>query len=379
LFRRTDCPDMIVERIKRTSPYLRLKAFYEKYERVLIPGTLVLGLIIDFLTFHSVRVETFLKLLTAYLVVAGALIAFMHIYDARWEAKTGEWLRYVRVAVPILIQFAFGALLSASFLFYWFGGSIFVSWPFILIIVFLLTANDVLREYYMKPVTQIGVYFFLLFTIGTVLFPYVLRSIDPRVFVITAVVAVGAITVYVVVLSRFVPKIQQKRRAVFGVVVGITMFISGLYVSGVLPPIPLSVRDVGVYHRVELANGKYELTTERETLLERIVPGQTIHIQEGDPVYVFTAIFAPTDLNTTIYHRWQMYNEDTDDWVEKDRLSFSIVGGRAEGYRGYSLKRAVSTGVWRVDIETETEQVLGRIHFRIEQVEKTPKKRRVTR
>jgi hypothetical protein len=370
---------MIVDRIQRTSPYLHLKALYEKYERVLIPGTLVLGLVIDFITFHSIRIETFLKLLTWYLVVAGVLIAFMHVYDESWEEETGDRLRYVRVATPVLLQFAFGALLSASFLFYWFGGSIFVSWPFIVTIVFLLTANDVFREYYMKPVTQIGVYFFLLFTIGTILFPYALRSIDPRVFALTAVVAVVLMMVYVAVLSRFVSRIRQKRKHIAAVVLGITIFISGLYVSGLLPPIPLSVRHAGVYHGVERMEGRYELIAEQETFLERIVPGQKIHIQPGDPVYVFTAIYAPTDLDTTIYHRWQTYDEALNEWVEKDRLSFPIIGGRADGYRGYSLKRAVSEGVWRVDIETETEQVLDRIHFRIKRVNDPPETRRVTR
>lgn len=370
---------MIVERIKQTSPYLRLKEFYHRYERILIPGTLVLGLLVDFLTFRSIRIETFLQLLTGYLVVAGGLIAFVHVYDARWEAKTGDWLRYVRVVVPVLLQFVFGALLSASFLFYWFAGSIFVSWPIILVIVFLLTANDVLREYYMKPVSQIAVYFFLLLTIGTVLFPYVLRSIDPRVFFITTFFAIGIIVVYVGMLSRFVPKIRRKRKVIATVVLGVTMFVSGLYISGVLPPIPLSVRDAGVYHDIERVNGRYVATTESETLLERIVPGKTIHIRDGEPVYVFTAIFAPTDLDTTIYHRWQVYNEEIDEWVDKDRLSFPITGGRVDGYRGYSLKRAVSDGLWRVDIETKTEQVLGRIHFRIKTIDELPELRRVTR
>ncbi|MFQ5627716.1 MAG: DUF2914 domain-containing protein [bacterium] len=46
----------------------------------------------------------------------------------------------------------------------------------------------------------------------------------------------------------------------------------------------------------------------------------------------------------------------------------NYVPGRDKGYRGYTFKRHVQPGDWRIDVEIETgalRQVLGRIDFEI--------------
>ncbi len=90
---------------------------------------------------------------------------------------------------------------------------------------------------------------------------------------------------------------------------------------------------------------------------------------EGDTVFCFTAIFAPTKLTKTTYHHWQRFFPNRQSWVTTDRLGYQMTGGRGEGYRGYTYKRQVSAGKWRVDVETEEGLLLGRIKFKIEEVE----------
>ena len=53
-----------------------------------------------------------------------------------------------------------------------------------------------------------------------------------------------------------------------------------------------------------------------------------------------------------------------------NKLSFGIVGGRKEGYRGFSLSSNVSSGKWRVFVETKRGQVLGKVAFKVKIVEK---------
>ena len=129
-------------------------------------------------------------------------------------------------------------------------------------------------------------------------------------------------------------------------------------------PFPLAWREAGVYHNVSHTGDKYVLTGERQSFWQKLRPGQTIHLAAGQAVYVYTAIFAPTDLSTRIYHRWQYYDENKKIWLDKDRLSFAINGGRLLGYRGYSLKHNLTLGRWRVLAETERGQVMGRINFK---------------
>ena len=146
--------------------------------------------------------------------------------------------------------------------------------------------------------------------------------------------------------------------------------MNALYFANIIPPIPLSLRESGVYHNIIRSGSGYILEQERKTFFQKLIPGQTVHVNQGERVYVYTAIFAPSDLKTRIYHHWEYYDKNKNDWVDRDRLSFNISGGRKLGYRGYSFKSAVEPGKWRVIAKTENGQVLGRVSFRIKGVER---------
>jgi hypothetical protein len=50
-------------------------------------------------------------------------------------------------------------------------------------------------------------------------------------------------------------------------------------------------------------------------------------------------------------------------------MPFSIDGGRDGGYRWYSRKTSVRPGRWRVQIQTQTGQILGEVAFTVKQAE----------
>ncbi|HYE60099.1 MAG TPA: DUF2914 domain-containing protein, partial [Candidatus Kapabacteria bacterium] len=352
------------EHIKNIIRYHQIKAWYQRYERILIPGTLLIGVIFDWFTFTSISIVSTFILLFVYAFLAGVLIAWSSIYDAR-GLETGKALSYLRFATPLLIQFLFGALLSGSFIFYWFSGALVVSWPFIILIVVLMVGNDVFRHYYLRPVIQMSIYFFILFSLFSIVVPYLFNSLSPWLFVMAGVGSTACIALYMWLLSRVVPGMWEKRIQFFIPIASIVVLMNGFYFLNVIPPIPLSIRDAGVYHMVERQGSEYRLTGEKESWWERFMPGMTIHVTPGDPVYVYTAIFAPSDLNINIVHRWQYYNEKQQAWISVNKLSFSLTGGRREGFRGFSRKTAVQPGKWRVYVETTRGQVLGRLSFQI--------------
>ena len=152
----------------------------------------------------------------------------------------------------------------------------------------------------------------------------------------------------------------------------ILVFMNGLYFLNIIPPIPLSLREAGVYHRVTRAGQDYELSMEKESILQRLFFGKTIHVMKNSPVYIFTSVFSPADLNTEIVHVWQRYDENKKEWQTVNKLSFLLKGGRQEGYRGYSLSNNVVPGKWRVYVETKRGQVLGKISFTVKQVFSLP-------
>ena len=91
-----------------------------------------------------------------------------------------------------------------------------------------------------------------------------------------------------------------------------------------------------------------------------------MHWRAGEDLYVFTQIFAPTKLETTINHNWQWYNEAERSWENRDTIPISISGGRADGYRGFSRKSSLEYGLWRVKTTTPNGQVLGFTRFEVQ-------------
>jgi hypothetical protein len=70
-------------------------------------------------------------------------------------------------------------------------------------------------------------------------------------------------------------------------------------------------------------------------------------------------------LETQIVHHWQHFSSEQNAWMTTDRIRYDVTGGRQNGYRGVTFKQHAPPGRWRVDVETPTGQVLGRISFRI--------------
>lgn len=356
---------MVKELIKRTYEK-RVKTFYEKYERWFIPGFLLVGFIFDVITFRTLQIETTFLILGIYAFISAIVILFIGVYDSLPTPPQNAVARYLRVVVSPITQFTFGALLSSALLFYWFSGSFSASWPIMAPIVLLMTTNEVFRQYYLRPTVQMGVYSFVLFSYFTILFPYLFNSLSAFVFILGGATSLLVIYLLVKALARFSAMTEDKRVRMMTAAIMVFIIMNMLYFSNVIPPIPLSIRDAGVYYELQGANGEYTFVGEEEAFLDRILPGVTIHRNPGEPVYVYTAIFAPAKLKTTIYHDWQYFDPLSKKWVSRDRLSFTIHGGRDEGFRGYTMKTSLQEGKWRVIVETQRGQVLGRIPFTLE-------------
>jgi hypothetical protein len=346
--------------------YQKIKSWYLRYERVLMPATLVVGFFTDYLTFTNIQIHTTLTILSGYWLLALFVIIFIHLYDGE---RLTHRLRYVRLFAPLAIQFLFGALLGGSFIFYWFSGSISVSWPIIGLFVVLMLSNDGFRHYLENPFVQMGVYSFITLSLLSVLLPFWQNSLSPSLFVLAGCISVVVIGQLIVLIS-YIRRYQIKQKLLLFIpMLAVVSVMNIFYFANIIPPIPLLIREAGVYHSVVRSGGLYKLTGEAESGLQKFLPGQALHLTSAERAYVYSAIFAPAQLHTTIVHRWQYFDEAQGEWIEKDVLSFAVSGGRKEGYRGYSWKSNVAAGKWRVDIATERGQVLGRVRFTVIRVD----------
>lgn len=340
-------------------PIFTLKHFYDRYERIMIPTMLIAGTALDFVTFKTISIESSFILLAVYILVAGLMIVVINM-----DNKLTTWPR-LKIMAPVINQFLVGALLSGSLVFYWFSGALSVSWPIVIFIALLMTTNEVFRHFYLKAEAQIGILFFIVFSFFSLALPYAFNSLNSWLFVFSGAVSLLIIYLFVLLLAKSSVIVQLIKHRIILIVSTVFVFMNVLYFGNIIPPIPLSLREAGIYHSITKTDGEYLLQGETESWIDRFLPGQNVHITVGETLYAYTAIFAPTDLNTLIVHDWQFYDEATGDWVSQGKYSFNIAGGRQDGFRGYSQKSAIKPGKWQVLVETPRGQVLGRIPFTI--------------
>lgn len=346
--------------------YQRVKSFHSRYERWLMPLALVAGFLIDYFTFTNVRINITLILLSIYWIAAGLAIACINICDA---GKMPKAFGYIRLFAGLLMQFTFGALLGGSLVFYWFSGAISVSWPFIALIALLMLSNDVFRKYFSKLAVQIGVYFFITLSFFSLILPFIFNSISVWLFVAAGIMSLSVFYLYINFLAFARESVRQKKILLFALIIAVFAVMSLLYFTDIIPPIPLSIREAGAYHSIKRSNGKYVLSGEPETFWQRLAPGQTLHLAPGERAYLYTAVFAPAEFNTTILHHWQYYDEKQKNWVTLGKLPFSITGGQKEGYKGYSWISNPAPGKWRTYTQTQHGQTLGKIMITIKRAE----------
>ena len=62
-------------------------------------------------------------------------------------------------------------------------------------------------------------------------------------------------------------------------------------------------------------------------------------------------------------------------WELQDSIPIDIIGGRAQGFRGYGFKSNYQPGAWKVEVETTNRwtREIGRIYFVVESVPEGPR------
>ena len=153
----------------------------------------------------------------------------------------------------------------------------------------------------------------------------------------------------------------------------IFMLVNFLYFTNLIPPIPLSLKDAGVYHTIQKnKEGNYYVTYEDIGWKGYLQFYPDFKEVPEEPVYAFSAIFSPKYLNITVLHEWQHYDDAQNKWATERVISLQVVGGRDGGFRTYSSRSNLVEGKWRVNIKTEQGQIVGRLRFNVVLVDEEP-------
>lgn len=353
--------------------FQKIKRGYERYERRLSSAALIVGFIVDNLTLRRIDLPFENFVLFSYLTLAGLGIFLLNLYDG--EVIKSRFLS--RFNLPLIlvfvIQFSFGALFSAFFVFYSRSASLVSSWPFMLIVVGMLIGNEFFKKHYARLAFQMSIYFLAVFTFMIFFVPVMSRSIGAWEFILSGALSLLIVWGLVYLLSKFIPtRVNRSKNPLMLSILSIYLVINFFYFLNIIPPIPLALKSADIYHSIERVGGDYRVLTESRPWYSFLFLRDQYYISSpSSDAYAFSSVFAPTDLRTNIVHEWQFRNE-SGDWITKSRIEFHISGGRGDGYRGYSVKNNITPGIWRVNVKTPRGQLIGRKSFEVIRVNSSP-------
>ena len=333
----------------------------ERYERHISSVALVVGFVIDNLTLTRIDLWIDHIVIVAYIIVAVSSIIVVHL------PKKGALISRVQPFAPLPMQFAFGGLFSSFFVFYSHSAALASSWFFLLFLSALLVGNEFFKKRYERLAFQFGIFYIALFSYFVFIVPVLTKRMGAGIFLLSGAASIALMSVFIFLLAFIAPlRMREERKVLTKIIAAIFVAMNVLYFLNIIPPIPLALKEAGVYYSVtRTQDGNYILKGEPRAwyaFLKRPV----LHISQGAPAYFYSAVFAPTELKTRIVHQWEFFDESRGMWIVSSRVQFAIVGGRDGGYRGYSFKTNVAPGLWRVSVETERGQLLGRRQFKLE-------------
>src|SRR5665213_1349177 len=207
------------------------------------------GFVFDALVIHRIDDASVLIQQGVYLTVCGLLLARL----IAWQHRRPEFPRLL-AGLPNwgawLLHFMLGTLLNAYTLFYFKSGSGLTAILFFVVIALLLLINELPWMHALGPVVLYALYSFCLTSYFAYLYPVLLGRIRWWMFVL----AIASSVVPLLLIARFHHQRTGDRQHVVRHALipslGVQVLLLTLYIFGLIPPVPLSLMEIGIYPTV---------------------------------------------------------------------------------------------------------------------------------
>ena len=243
-----------------------------------------------------------------YLLVISAILLHMLLQQDAPPADPsgrGVFVRWYYEYRSPLVHFLMGALLNLYAIFYFKSSSLLVSCGFLGVIVVVLLANEVRRVKSLGLPFKFALLSLCLLSFSAYLVPMLIGAIGLWIFLLSMLV--GSVPLLLAawrIRSAAPEKFPLARRQILVplgcVVIGFLTF----YFFRLIPPVPLSIPFIGVYHQVERTPDGYRLSHERASWRVWHNGDQNFLAQPGDRVYVYFRIFSPSGFQDQVQMRW---------------------------------------------------------------------------
>jgi hypothetical protein len=339
-------------------------AFYEKHEHKLSLAFFLGGFLFDIFTLSDIDDPLSIAQQVAYLAIMALVLGYDFIHGEEGALQHGpKFARKAWAYRMLLFHFVLGSLLSVYSLFFLKSASFFSSAVFVAMLLALMVGNE------LKSVQQSGIDFKIALFVITVfcffsmMVPIVLGFVGRVPFLLALLLTLGCLWAFYRFLKGRVGTILLRRRLLApGAIVAVAFTV--FYLVGWIPPVPLSIQKMGIYHGVAKAGDAYQLQHQNPWWKFWRYGDQDFRARPGDKVYFFAGIFSPARFDDSIFIRWSQKNPRLG-WQSSDRIPLHVTGGRRGGYRGFTMKQNYGEGDWRVSVETSDGREIGRMYFTI--------------
>jgi Protein of unknown function (DUF2914) len=286
-------------------------------------------------------------------ILLGYLLGAAIILVVLGRGAQFRWSNYLNDA----LQFLFGGIFSALFIFYFLSSSNLPSFIFVGGLAALLIGNEFLASRYTRLTLSWAFFALCAIMFFNFALAHLFRSINTFWFYLGTFLALG--------LVLGLRRMSRPEAGSIKPAAGVALLLLALHIVNWIPPVPLVKKQMVIAHNVRRTANGYIADIESPGLRFWRTSSATFHRRGGEPVYCFTSVFVPTGISTTIRHRWEVYDERRGAWQTTTVRAFRIAGGRQSGYRGYTYKQNVTPGKWRVTAEASSGAAIGLTDFTI--------------
>ena len=298
-----------------------------------------------------------------YLFLIASLIHFEMLFRLhKW--RPSDRLMKVWNYRNLLLHFLLGTLLNIYSIFYIKSASFINSLIFLFLMAGMILANELPFIKKSKVSFKVGLFAICLFSYVSILYPLILGFIGWIPFLLATITTLLIFYFQFKILQRSISDLTLLLRATLLPSVSVILVFSLFYVMGWIPPVPLSVKEQGIYHLIEKKDGGYLLSTERPDWKFWESGDQEFKAQPGDKIYFYAQIYSPARFSDEIFVQFS-HLDAKNNWRAADRIPMTIHGGRKEGFRGFAAKSNYEAGEWRVQVVTANHQEISRLKFEV--------------
>lgn len=354
----------------------RLREYVGRNERQVAVTFFTGGFLFDILT--TGRIDAWTTFAQQLLYLAAIFGVLVHMFLEQGAAAPmpehpGRLARAYYEYRGAALHFALGALMNLYAIFFFKSSSLLVSFGFLGFLVVLLVANESRRFKALGLHVKSALLAICVLSFAAIVVPTLAGSVGPWVFAGSMLAgALPFVALGAWIRRRRPALLPAATRQFLAPAAAVLLLFVGSYLLRVIPPVPLSIPFIGVYHGVERTEHGYQLLHERPWWRFWQHGDQQFQAQPGDRVYVFFRVFSPARFADRVRMRWY-WEPGGRGWLLQDSIPIDIVGGREEGFRGYGYKSNYQPGRWKVQVETTDGREIGRVYFTLESVAPGPR------